>query len=175
MKKWLVAVLAVFVLAACGDKQEASPENLQKTIDEGTVGFEIMGGKIQEATGVPKEEAKKLLNVFNEYIDASNDKDIDRYMKTISKNAKGLNYEDDKKNTLETFEKYDVQRIAEDITIIKYNEDEAHIYAHISMDAKEIETGNEYHSKARQVTLFIKERGEWKISGLNGMVDSDSE
>lgn len=56
MKKWLVAVLAVFVLAACGDKQEASPENLQKTIDEGTVGFEMMGDSIEEATDVPEEE-----------------------------------------------------------------------------------------------------------------------
>ncbi|MCM3722485.1 nuclear transport factor 2 family protein [Solibacillus isronensis] len=173
MKKWLVAVLSVFVLAACGDEQEASPENLQKTIDEGTVGFEMMGGKIQEATGVPKGEAKKLLDVFNEYIEASNNKDIERYMKTISKNAKGLDYEEDKKNTLETFKKYDVKRSAEDITIIKYNDKEAHIYAHMSMDVKEIGTGNEYHSKARQVTLFIKEEGQWKISGLNGMVDSE--
>lgn len=56
MKKWLVAVLAVFVLAACGNEQEASPENLQKTIDEGTVGFEMMGDSVQEEADVPEEE-----------------------------------------------------------------------------------------------------------------------
>ena len=61
MKKWIFAVMAVFMLAACEDNEkEASPEELQKTIDEGTVGFEILGGKIQEATGVPKNEAAQL-------------------------------------------------------------------------------------------------------------------
>lgn len=176
MKKWIVAVMAFFMLAACEDNEkEASPEKLQKTIDEGTVGFEILGGKIQEATGVPENEATQLLKVFNEYIDASNDKDIDRYMDTISKNAKGLDYEEDKKNTLETFDKYNVVRTAHDIAIIKYSNDEAHIYANIDIDATEIETGVGYQSKVKQVTIFIKENEAWKISSINGMMNTDEE
>ena len=176
MKKWLVTVMAIFVLAACGDNEkEESLENLQKTIDDGTVGFEILGGKIQEATGVPEDEEAKLLKVFNEYINASNDKDIDRYMETISKNAKGLDYEEDKKNTMETFETYNVVRKAEDIAIIKYSEDEAHIYANITIDATEIESGIGYQSKVTQVTLFIKENDDWKISGINGMMNTEEE
>ncbi|MER1990375.1 MAG: DUF3225 domain-containing protein, partial [Solibacillus isronensis] len=83
MKKWLVAVLAVFVLAACGDKQEASPENLQKTIDEGTVGFEMMGDSIQVEADVPEEEKNNIISAFNEYIAAFNEKDLERYKNII--------------------------------------------------------------------------------------------
>ena len=65
MKNWLVAVMAMFLLTACGDEKDASPEQLQKTIDEGTAGFEMLGGKIQEATGVPEDENKLLMRLTN--------------------------------------------------------------------------------------------------------------
>lgn len=71
MKKWLVAVMALFVLAACGDNESnnnASPKELEKTIDDGTVGFEVLGDSIQEATNVPEEEKMRfyllLMNIF---------------------------------------------------------------------------------------------------------------
>ena len=46
MKKWLLALVTALVLAACGDTDTA--DNTAKTneeiIEEGTVGFEVLGG-----------------------------------------------------------------------------------------------------------------------------------
>ncbi|WP_339175255.1 nuclear transport factor 2 family protein [Solibacillus sp. FSL R5-0691] len=165
MKKWLVAVLAVFVLAACGNEQEASPENLQKTIDEGTVGFEMMGDSIQEEADVPEEEKNNIISAFNEYIAAFNEKDLERYKNIISKNASGFNYDEDIEAVSDVFNQYDVKRTAEDITIVKYSEDEAQVFSNLTTETKEIDTGAELSGVGRQVTVLKKEDG-WKVSSI---------
>ena len=165
MKKWLIAVLSIIVLAACGDEKDASPEKLQKTIDEGTVGFEILGDSIQEATGVPEEEKKKIISAFDEYIKAFNEKDLERYKNIISKNAKGFNYEEDIQAVSAVFNQYDVKRTAEDITIVNYSEEEAQVFSNLKTETKEIKTGAELSGVGRQVTVFMKEDG-WKVSSI---------
>lgn len=165
MKKWLVAVLAVFVLAACGDKQEASPENLQKTIDEGTVGFEMMGDSIQEEADVPEAEKNNIISAFNEYIAAFNEKDLERYKNIISTNATGFNYDEDIEAVSDVFNQYDVKRTAEDITIVKYSGDEAQVFSNLTTETKEIDTGAELSGVGRQVTVLKKEDG-WKVSSI---------
>ena len=166
MKKWIVAVMAVFVLAACGDKEkEAAPENLQKTIDDGTVGFEILGDSIQQATNVPEEEKDQIISAFDEYIAAFNEKDLERYKQIISKNAKGFKYEEDVQAVSEVFEQYDINRIAEDVTIVKYSEDEAQVFSNLKTETKELETGAEMSGVGRQVTVFVKE-DQWKVSSI---------
>lgn len=165
MKKWLVAVMALFMLAACGNEKDASPEELQKTIDDGTVGFEILGDTIQEATGVPEDEKNNIISAFDEYIAAFNEKDLERYKNIISKNAKGFNYEEDIQAVSAVFEQYDVRRTAEDITIVNYNEEEAQVFSNLKTETKEIETGAELSGVGRQVTVFMKEDG-WKVSSI---------
>ena len=166
MKKWIVVVMAVFVLAACGDKEkEAAPENLQKTIDDGTVGFEILGDSIQQATNVPEEEKDQIISAFDEYIAAFNEKDLERYKQIISKNAKGFKYEEDVQAVSEVFEQYDINRIAEDVTIVKYSEDEAQVFSNLKTETKELETGAEMSGVGRQVTVFVKE-DQWKVSSI---------
>ena len=166
MKKWLVAIMAVFVLAACGnDEKEASPEELQDTIDEGTVGFEILGDSIEEAANVPENEKNEILSAFNEYITAFNEEDLERYKQIISKNAKGFKYEEDVQAVSEVFEQYDVNRVAEDVTIVKYKEDEAQVFSNLKTETKEIKTGAELSGAGRQVTVLVKE-DTWKVSSI---------
>ena len=166
MKKWLVAVMAMFLLAACGDNEkEASPEKLQKTIDDGTVGFEMLGESIQEAANVPEEEKDQILSAFDEYITAFNEKDLERYKQIISKNAKGFKYEEDVQAVSEVFKQYDVNRTAEDVTIVKYSKDEAQVFSNLKTETKELETGAEMSGVGRQVTVFVKE-DQWKVSSI---------
>lgn len=165
MKNWLIAVMAMFLLTACGDEKEASPEQLQKTIDDGTVGFEILGGSIQEATGVPEDEKQQIINAFNEYIAAFNEKDLERYKNIISQNAKGFDYDEDVKAVTEVFKQYDINRSAEDITIVNYKDDEAQVFSNLTTETKELETGAEMSGMGRQVTVLVKEDG-WKVSSI---------
>ncbi|MEK4629868.1 MAG: nuclear transport factor 2 family protein [Solibacillus sp.] len=168
MKKWLVAVMALFVLAACGDNESnnnASPKELEKTIDDGTVGFEVLGDSIQEATNVPEEEKNEILSAFDEYISAFNEKDLERYKEIISKNAKGFKYEEDIQAVSEVFKQYDVNRVAEDVTIVKYEKDEAQVFSNLKTATKEVESGAELSGVGRQVTVFVKE-GQWKVSSI---------
>lgn len=165
MKKWLMAATAMFLLTACADEQEASPEQLQKTIEDGTVGFEVMGDSIQEAANIPADEKEKIIFAFNEYIKAFNDKDLERYKNIISKNAQGFNYDEDVKAVTEVFQQYDVNRTAEDITIVKYSKELAQVFSNLTTNTKELETGAELSGTGRQVTVFVKEDG-WKVSSI---------
>ena len=168
MKKWFIAVMALFVLAlaACSnDEKEASTQDLEKTIDDGTVGFEILGDSIEEVSNVPKEEKDQILSAFEEYIAAFNEKDIERYKEIISKNAKGFNYDEDVKAITEVFKQYDVDRSAEDVTIVKYKDDEAQVFANLTTETKELESGAEMSGVGRQVTVFVKE-DSWKVSSI---------
>lgn len=165
MKNWLIAVMAMLLLTACGDEQEASPEQLQKTIEDGTVGFEVKGDSIQEATNIPKDEKQQIINAFNEYITAFNEKDLDRYQNIISKNAEGFDYVEDVKAVTEVFKQYDVNRTAKDITIVKYSKENAQVFSNLTTHTKELETGVELSGTGRQVTVFVKE-DSWKVSSI---------
>ena len=92
MKKWLLALVTALVLAACGDTDTAedTAKTSEEIIEEGTVGFEVLGESIEEASGVPAEEKEKILAAFNEYIEAFNAEDIDRYAKRLQSRRKAL-------------------------------------------------------------------------------------
>lgn len=167
MKKCFVAVFAALLLAACGDqKQELDIEQTNSIIEEGTVGFEMAGGTIEEVTNVPEDDKKQLISAFEEYIEAFNAKDIERYAATLSENPKGFDAEEDKEAAQHAFETYDIERSAKDITIVKYFGDEAQVYANLAITTVEIETGVELSSQGRQVTVFVKEQDRWKVSSV---------
>ena len=176
MKKWLLALVTALVLAACGDTDTA--DNTSKTneeiIEDGTVGFEVLGGSIEEASGVPAEEKGKILAAFNEYIESFNVEDIDRYAQTLSKSPKGFKYDQELDEVKRIFDQYSViDRKAEDITIVKYSEDEAQVYADVTVTTKEFATNNEFVSEGKQVTVLIKEDDQWGISSIHGMVENN--
>lgn len=170
MKKWLLAVMTVLVLAACGDKEQekdnVTEKDTQEIIDKGTVGFEVMGDSIEEAANVPTEEKERILAAFNEYIDAFNAEDLDRYGETTSKNAKGFDYNLDLEEAKKAFEMYAINRQADDVTIVKYDDKEAQVFANLTVDMTEEETDTQVSSAGRQVTVFVKEDADWKVSSV---------
>ena len=167
MSKFLIAVVAVFLLAACGNKeQQVNLAENEQFIEEGTVGFEVMGESIEEAAGVPAEEKESIISSFEEYIASFNSKDLDRYVNTLSKNPQGFSIEEDQAAAKMIFEQYDITKTASDITIVKYNENEAQVYSNIVTDMTEIASGTELQDEGRQVTVFVKENDGWKVTSI---------
>ena len=170
MKKWLLAVITVLVLAACGDteqeKDHTTEKNTDEIIEKGTVGFEAMGDSIEEAANVPPEEKEKILSAFTEYIDAFNAEDIDRYAQTTSKHAKGFDYDLDLEEAKKAFDMYTINRQADDVTIVQYDDEEAQVFSNLTVDMTEEGTNTQVSSAGRQVTVFIKEDADWKVSSV---------
>ncbi len=166
MKKWLIALISVFLLAACSDNKELDAKEAKNVINEGTAGFTVFGGNIEEAQNVPVEEKNKIIAAFNEYIEAFNSENIQRYSATLSKEAKGFDYDQDLSEAQEVFNKYTVNREAQDVTIVKYNEDEAQVFANLSVKMIEDATNTEVASTGRQVTVFVKEQDAWNVSSV---------
>ena len=172
MKKWLLALVTALVLAACGDTDTA--DNTAKTneeiIEEGTIGFEVLGETVEEASGVPAEEKEKILVTFNEYIESFNVEDIDRYAQTLSKNPKGFKYDQELDDVKRTFDQYSViDRKAEDITIVKYSKEEAQVFANMTADMVEAASNIEVTGEARTVVVLVKEDGTWKVTSVHAM------
>ena len=171
MKNWLIAVMAVIAmltLAACGDKKEEvlDPAETKEIIDEGTVGFEVLGDKVEEVTDIPDEDKKAILAAFDEYIASFNAKDINRYTNTLSKDPQGFDYEEDILAVETAFKNYDVKKTASDVTIVKYSDEEAQVFSNLVTDTTEFATGSQLSNTGRQVTVFDKEDGAWKVSSI---------
>lgn len=174
MKKWWLAVMTVLVLAACGDteqgKEDMTEQETQEIIDKGTVGFEMMGDSVEEASNVPAEEKEKLLAAFTEYIESFNAEDIERYEQTLSKNPKGFKYDEDLETAEKIFAQYSViDRKAEDVTVVKYSEEEAQVFSNMTANMVEEASDIEMTGEARTVVVFVKEDGEWKVSSVHSM------
>lgn len=172
MKKWLilmVAAMGAIILAACNDNEkdnEFDAKENAKTIEEGTVGFEVMGDNIEEVTNVPANEKKAIHAAFDEYIASFNAKDIDRYINTLSKNPQGFDYDEEVKAVKAAFKEYNVEKKASDVILVKYSDEEAQVFSNLDTNTKEIATGTELSDSGRQVTVFVKEDGAWKVSSI---------
>lgn len=166
------------LLTACGSDTDTSsgkdsgdvPQNTQSTLDHGitndSVGFNVSGGSVEEATDVPDKEKDAIIKVFNENLAAFNDEDIDRYMATLSKKPEGFNYDTEKDDVQKAFEQYDTKREASDLTIVKYDKNEAQLFGNISINMSEPASGATIDRTGRQVTVFVKEDGDWRISSV---------
>lgn len=183
MKKiWgLLFLTTALLLGACSDDKD-QPTNqstaddgevatgsgaIDHGIDENGVGITVTGDTVEEASNVPAEEKKQILAAFDIYIDAFNDKDIDRYIDTLSANTESFDKEQERTYmTDEVFNLYDLDREASDVTIVKYSETEAQVFAELKTKMKQIATGLEVEESGRQVTLFVKEENDWKVSSV---------
>lgn len=186
MKKrlgWLVSLLIVTLLTACAGDEPAANENstadlvpqgqqaiethAAKSTEEDTqVGFEMAGGVIEEAQNVPEQEKEQIVQAFEQYIEAFNQENIDDYMARISENPKGFDYESEKEFVQETFEEYDTKRQPSDITIIKYDEQEAQVFANLAIELEQHSTGGKVATSGRQVTVFTKENNNWLVTSV---------
>src|SRR6056297_3583756 len=101
-----LALTALF-LTACGNDEASTNTNSandgesasdKKALEHGLtdqseVGFEMAGGEIEEAKGVPKEERQAILSAFDTYMTAFNEEDLEKYLSVIATNPEGFDYE----------------------------------------------------------------------------------
>lgn len=182
MKKYQVLfILAIaLVLSACsGTKEETSnqglvndgePVNENGSIDHGVdedgVGFNMLGETVEEAQNVPDAEKEQILAAFDTYIKVFNDKDIDGYIATLSEDTESFDLEEERNVIDDVFNEYDVQREASDVTIVKYSETEAQVFAKLKTSLKELSSGLTTNPKGRQVTVFTKDDSDWKVASV---------
>lgn len=141
-----------------------STDSSNKDSDE-KVGFELNSdGGVDEAKAVPKDEKKAIVAVFNEYINAFNAKDIDRYAKTLAQKPQGFNYDEEINYTKQAFKDYDVKRTTKNVTIKKYKKDYAEVFANIKTVVKQ--GSNSFTQPLNQVTVMVKENGKWGVSAV---------
>lgn len=169
MKKiQLVIILGLLlVLGACNSGNDS-----QEPTEQG-VGFSLTEGSIEEAENIPPEERKQVLDSFDRYINTLNEKDIEQYVKTLSEE----NYDiaEERKVLSEQLDEYDIKRTVSNITIVKYNDKEAQVYADIVTNYKQLETGLETNPTGRQVTLFTKKGADWKVASVHYIGDNEQE
>lgn len=190
MKKWFVFCLVVvmMLLAACNKEEGAVSQHgsvndgesvnghgaIDHGVDDKKVGFNVTGDTIEEAANVPAEEKERILEVYDVYIDAFNDKDIERYIETLSERTESFNKEQEQADLEDYFSQYDIQREVTDVTIVKYEEEEAQVFAKLATSMKQLSTGLETNPTGRQVTVLTKEDGEWKIASVHYIGDDVS-
>lgn len=188
MKKMLVFSMFIFVLilGACSKKEDASNHgsvndgeapsefgSIDHGVDESKVGFNLTGDTIEEAADVPAEEKELLIESFDTYIHAFNNQDIDEYMGTLSEKPKSFNLDEEREYIESVFEQYELSREAKDITIVKFDGEkgEAQLFANLATKMKQKSTGLETNRDGRQVTVFTKEGGDWKVNSVYYMED----
>ncbi len=177
----LLVILSIF-LSACSSEEnrkgagsvsdgESSGENspLEHSVkdqEENDVGFEMVGTNVDEAQNIPADEKKALLEAFETYISSFNEEDLEKYMTVIAKEPEGFDYQEEEVTVKETFAQYEVNRKAEDVTVIKYNKNQAQVFASLSISLKQETTGAKLDRTGRQVTVFAKEDGEWRVTSV---------
>lgn len=181
MKKMILLAGIALILAACSDSETSSENqntandgntaNENNAVDHGiedeSVGFSLDDkGNVLEAD-VPEQEAEKILAAFDEYIAAFNSEDIDRYMKIIAEEPDGFDRETDKAELTKAFETYDTTYETSNETIVEYAEDRAEVYADIDILTEETGTDRHAEQAGRQVVVFKKESGNWKVTSLH--------
>jgi len=183
----LFMLVMVLVLGACaGDKETSTNSgsaddgeavNQNGAIDHGVkdkgVGFSMAGESIEEAQGVPEEEKVQILEAFDVYIETFNEKDIDKYMETLSKDTESFNLEKERAYMMEIFEEYDLNRVASDMTIVKYTDSEVQVFAELQTTMKQLASGLETNQKGRQVTVLTKDEGDWKVASIHYVGDQE--
>lgn len=177
----LLVILSIF-LSACSSEEnregagsvsdgESSGENspLEHSVKDQAddeVGFEMVGSNIEEAQNIPAAEKKALLETFDTYITSFNEEDSEKYMSVIATEPEGFDYQEEEVIVKETFEQYEVNRTAKDVTVIKYNKNQAQVFASLAISLKQESTGAELDRTGRQVTVFAKEDGEWRVTSV---------
>lgn len=187
MKKMILAASVALLLAACSDSEEPSVNsntaddgnvsNENNAVDHGVedvegeekeeVGFTLNDKGEAEAAEVPEAEAEKILAAYQEYIDAFNAEDVDRYMEVIAKEPDGFDREEDRAALTEAFTNFDTSYKPSNETIVEYEENRAEVYAQIEVTMAEPNSDKSAKQSGRQVVVFKNEDGAWKVTSLH--------
>lgn len=166
MKKTIIAILlaSVALLAACNnDSKEPQVE------EQDGIGFNVEDETIEEAANVPEDEKIAILSAFDTYISTFNEKDLEAYMSMIAEDTESFDKEEERAYVAEAFELYDLIREPSDVTIVKYSEEEAQVFANLQNKLKQLSSGLETKESSRQVTVFVKEQDEWKVKSVHSI------
>lgn len=180
--KWILApAAALLLLAGCSGQEEGNsnstdesnaPAGQQSAIghgaEDGAIGFEMADdGSIEEATGVPEKEKAAILGAFERYINTFNNGDIDGYLDILATGEEAYDPAQERAMLEQMAAEFDkVERAPSDMTIVSYEETEAQLFANMETTLVEKETGDSKTEKGRQVTVFIKQEGEWKVKEI---------
>lgn len=184
-----VVLSGILLVSACTNKQDNASQQGSindgeatsgyGTVDHGvkdkSIGFNMEGNTIEEAANIPPAEKENILHAFNEYMDAFNEKDIDRYMDALSNSTESFQKEEERAYVESVFAESDLTREATHITIVKYAEDEAQVFARLQTMIKQLSTGLEMNLNGRQVTVFTKEGDDWKVASVHYIEDEPKE
>lgn len=181
MKKIFFVMTIMLLLSACSDDKDAAKNensvedsnltNENNAVDHGiedkSAGFTMdSDGKVMEAE-VPEEETAAIFKAYDEYIEAFNAEDIDRYMKVIAEKPEGFDRAEDKLALEEAFSAYDTKYMPSNKTIVKYTPDRAEVFAEIEVSVEALDSNAKTEQSGRQVVIFKKEDAGWKVSGLH--------
>jgi ketosteroid isomerase-like protein len=181
MKKMIIIASLALALAACSDSAEPSTNentvedgnstNENNAVDHGiedeSVGFTLGDdGKVVEAE-VPEEAKKEILAAYKEYIEAFNAEDLERYMNVIAAEPKGFDREEDETSLKEAFKVYDTTYTTSNETVVGYEENRAEVFAEIDVLMKDPNSDKSTDQSGRQVVVFVKEDGKWKVTSLH--------
>ncbi|MBS4174172.1 nuclear transport factor 2 family protein [Bacillus sp. FJAT-49736] len=163
---------SVFLLAACGNNDKAdksTPKTTEKQTETATSNNTVKTDKpsLKEVKNIPADEKKALLAVTNQYIKAFNEKNLDAYMATISKNPSSFKYEEEKAYTKKVFETMNIIMKPLKIAVIGYKTGNANVY----LELKTIVTEKGEHAvrTTRQINTYQKEDGNWKLTSIMAM------
>ncbi|GEK35103.1 nuclear transport factor 2 family protein [Kurthia sibirica] len=130
-------------------------------------GFSVVDGQVSAAVNIPQQDEQEILSAFQEYIDAFNAKDIKRYEKVLATSPQGFDLAEDLTSTKTIFANYDIHRTVENVTITDYSATSAFVYADIIIEVKQ--DNNEAKDEGKQLTQFIKEDGQWRVTSLQAI------
>lgn len=159
----LFLVMVMLLLGACADKVEEKEEPGEE------VGFSLTGDSIEEAENIPKDEKEAIMKAFDIYITSFNERDWDAYMEMISDHSESFDKEEEMAYIEDFFTEYELVREPSNTTIVKYNEEEAQVYATLSHKLKQLSSGLEKEEDAKQVTVFTKEKDVWKVKSVHSI------
>jgi hypothetical protein len=177
-KYMVLLTITALLLSACGnDKKDSGsvndgqPSSESKALEHGItdqseVGFEMTGGDIEEAQDVPQDDRKAILAAFDTYMTSFNEEDINTYMSVIAKEPEGFDYAEEETEVKKIFAEFDVNRTAEDVTLIKYDNNQAQVFATLNISTEQETTDVKLDGSGRQVTVFANEDGEWRITSV---------
>lgn len=173
MKKiyFILLTVAILLLSACAGEQPEEKQ-IESSPEEEKIGFSVTGDTIEEAANVPEEEKKAIIEAFDTYIATFNNQDIDGYIGMI---GESYDLEEERAFLEEHFESYEQTRTPENVTIVKYSGEEAQVFANIDNYLKQLSTGFETSDKIKQVTVFAKENGDWKVKSVHSIGESPEE
>ncbi len=173
-------LVGALMLAACGKEEESSDKQEDTKVttnneqeNSNASSSENIGEStpppIQEAENIPAKEKKALLAAFDQHVKTFNQKDLDGYMSTISKNPTSFKLDEERDYIKNIFETTDIQINPQNVIIIDYKDNEANIFTEMKTIVSETGSKKKVEQLSRQINTFKKEDGQWKLNATFAM------